>query len=306
VRAERRRRAGVLAALGLALLALASGALTPDVGSAAACTNSLAAGSQPVALNVDQHPRTALVHVPPVPAAGIRLPLVLALHGVGGNGPKMEAYSGLSAVADRKGFIVAYPSSRGSAWNSTGSSRLPNDVRFLSRLISYLRQTACIDSARVYATGVSNGGGMAALAGCELSAQLSAFASVAGGYDGQPRCRPARPESALEIHGTADQIVPYFGATRRRTSDGLPPFVNSWVSRDRCRAGATVTRPATRTTVFSWNHCASATRVEHIRITGGRHAWPGATPPDPGPASTICGACAVWDFFASLHSSVRR
>ncbi len=218
----------------------------------------------------------------------------------------MEAYSGLSAVADRKGFIVAYPSSSGSAWNSTGSSRLPDDVRFISRLISYLRQNLCIDSARVYAAGVSNGGGMAALAGCELSAQLSGFASVAGGYDGQPRCRPARAESVLEIHGTADQVAPYFGATRRRTPDELPPLVNSWVRRDRCRGAATVTRPANRTTVFSWNHCANATRVEHIRIARGRHAWPGATPPDPGPASTICAACTIWDFFASLRPSVRR
>lgn len=215
----------------------------------------------------------------------------------------METYSGLSTVADGEGFIAVYPSSRRSFWNSTGSPRLPNDIRFISRLISYLRQSICVDPARIYIAGVSNGGEMAALAGCELSTQIRGFASVAGGYGGQPRCRPKRPESVLEIHGSADQIVPYFGASRRRTRDGLPPFVNGWVRRDRCRGGATVSHPATRTTVFKWAHCAEAVRVQHIRITGGRHAWPGADPPDPGPPSTICGACVVWDFFATLQSS---
>jgi polyhydroxybutyrate depolymerase len=254
---------------------------------------------------IDGTPRTALVHVPAARVAAARLPLVIALHGVGGTGPKMETYSGLSAVADRRGFIVAYPNSRGSFWNSTGSPRLSNDVRFIDRLIADLRQTVCVDPARTYVVGVSNGGGMAALAGCELSVEISSFASVAGGYAGQPPCRPSRPESVLEIHGTADQVVPYFGAARRRTGNGLPPFVNGWVRRDSCRGSATVRHPAVRTSVFSWNRCADAVHVEHIRITGGRHAWPGATPPDPGPASTICGACAVWDFFADLPPSRR-
>ncbi|MGI8864481.1 MAG: alpha/beta hydrolase family esterase [Solirubrobacteraceae bacterium] len=215
----------------------------------------------------------------------------------------MEGYSGLSVVADRRGFIVAYPSSQGPFWNSTGSPRRPNDIRFIRSLIAYLRQSMCVDAARIYVAGVSNGGGMAALAGCELSAEISGYASVAGGYDGQPPCRPKRPESVLEIHGTADPVVPYFGAAHR-WHVGVPQFVAGWVRRDRCHGSASVDQPATRTTVLRWDNCADA-RVEHIRITGGRHAWPGATPPDPGPPSTICGACAVWGFFSSLSPSGR-
>lgn len=305
MRVEGQLRSGVHAALILAVSAVAAGTLIPDVGAAAGCRKPSVAGSHPVTLMVDGTSRAALVHVPLGPAGAARLPLVLALHGVGGTGAGMENYSGLSAVADRKRFIVAYPSSRGSFWNSTGSPRFSNDVRFIGRLIAYLRQSMCVDPARIYVAGVSNGGGMAALAGCELSGEIEGIASVAGGYDGQPPCRPTRAESVLEIHGTADQIVPYFGAARRRTKDGLPPFVGGWVRRDRCRGRAAIGHPAPRTTVFSWNRCTAGTRVEHIRITGGRHAWPGATPPDPGPASTICGACTVWDFFASLRPSGR-
>jgi polyhydroxybutyrate depolymerase len=297
--------AGALGADALGADALGADALTPGVGVANGCGNPPVTGSQPVTLMVDAKPRTALVHTPPQAAAGTRLPLIIALHGVGGGGPRMESYSGLSVVSDRGGFIVAYPSSHGSFWNSTGSPRLTNDVRFIRSLIAYLRQSMCVDAARIYVAGVSNGGGMAALAGCELSAQISGFASVAGGYDDQPVCRPKRPESVLEIHGTADQVVPYAGGTHRRPHVGVPQFVAGWVRRDRCHGSATVRHPATRTTVFRWDHCAAAARVEQIRITGGRHAWPGATPPDPGPPSTICAACAVWGFFSSLSSSGR-
>ncbi|MEA2161265.1 MAG: polyhydroxybutyrate depolymerase, partial [Solirubrobacteraceae bacterium] len=127
--------------------ALAAGALTPGVGVANGCGNSSIAGSRPVTLMVDAKPRTALVHTPPQAAAGTRLPLVLALHGAGGSGPQMEGYSGLSLVADRRGFIVAYPSSHGPFWNSTGSPRRRNDVRFIRSLIAYLRQSMCVDAA---------------------------------------------------------------------------------------------------------------------------------------------------------------
>lgn len=291
----------VLASLG-AMIALeqSSGARAQD-----ACANAPLSGSNQVALMVDARHRTALVHVPAGMPAGRRLALVLALHGVGGSGAQMERYSGFSAEADRAGFVVAYPSSSGTFWNSTGSAKLPDDVKFLAALIAYLRQRLCLDANRVYAAGVSNGGGMAALAGCELAAQLSAFASVAGGYDGQPPCRPVRPESVLEVHGTADQIVPYRGATRRQTADGLPPFVNGWARRDRCSGAPSVRHFAVRTTSFRWARCASGVQVEHIRVVAGRHQWPGATPPDPGPRSTFCGACTIWSFFSSLRTRAR-
>lgn len=271
----------------------------------AACAAAPVAGTADVALAVDRLHRTARVHVPPGLTAEAPTPLLLVLHGYRGSGVKMERYTGFSGLADRYGFSVAYPNSAGTFWNSNGVRGLPDDVHFLARLIAYLKQKLCVDPDRVFLAGVSNGGGMAALAACRLSTQVSAFVSVAGGYDGQPPCRPQSPESVLEIHGTADPVVPYFGQTRRRTSDGLPPFVNSWVARDRCRGRPAVSAFARRATAFSWAACASGVRVEHVRISGGRHQWPGANPPDPGPPATFCGACAVWRFLAAVPVDTR-
>lgn len=243
--------------------------------------------------------------MPPAVSRGRQLPLVLMLHGVGGNGPKMERYTGFSKLAARDGFVVAYPTSEGTFWNSTGARNLPDDVHFLSSLITYLEQTTCVDPDRVFATGVSNGGGMVALAGCELSEQIAAIAPVAGGYDHQPPCDPARPVSVLEIHGTADQDVPYYGKRHRRDIVSIPAFVAGWAARDECRAKPVSRHVARRTTDFRWGGCAGGTRVEHIKIQRGRHQWPGATPPDPGPPATICASCTIWRFFSGLATGER-
>jgi polyhydroxybutyrate depolymerase len=250
--------------------------------------------------------RSALVHVPPGLTPGRRVPLVLALHGYHGNGPQMERYTGFSALADRYRFIVVYPTSAGTYWNSTAAPGLPDDVAFISGLIGALERGLCIDRTNVFATGVSNGGGMVALAGCDLSAQITAIASVAGGYSHQPGCDPARPVSVLEIHGTADQEVPYFGPLRRPTKDGVPPFVNGWVARDHCDPAPSERSIAVRTTLFTFARCAGGALVEHIRIHAGRHQWPGATPPDPGPPATISASGTVWRFFARVMGESRR
>jgi polyhydroxybutyrate depolymerase len=270
---------------------------------ALACTAAPAPGDTTVKMRSGGLERSALVHVPRGLAAGQRVPLVLALHGFGGSGPKMDRYSGLSPIADRARSVVVYPSSYGTYWNSTAAPRLPNDVAFLESLITRLEGSYCIDPARVFATGVSNGGGMVALLGCDDSAAIAAIAPVAGGYDDQPPCHPSNPVSVLEIHGTADQVVPYFGKRGRRTANGLPPFVNGWVRRDRCDTPAAARRIAIRTTLFSFGGCAAGAVVEHIRIRRGRHQWPGATPPDPGPPATICASCTVMAFFARVGQS---
>ena len=301
--AVRARRAIVaVVALSVAIATLSSRTVARATGG---CASPPVAGSYVLQLDVGAANRTALVHVPPGLAAGQPRPLVLALHGYGGSGPRMEPYSGFSAVADRDRFLVAYPSSSGRSWNSTAARGRADDVRFLAQLIDLLSQTMCVDPGRVFATGVSNGGSMVALAACALSTRIVAVAPVAGDYSRQPACRPARPVSVLEIHGTADQIVPYFGGRPRRTADGLPPVVDQWVRRDRCgpRRRAGVLAPRARW--FAWSGCAGGVRVEHIRIDGGRHQWPGATPPDPGPPSTFCGACTIWAFFAALPAGPR-
>ena len=212
----------------------------------------------------------------------------------------MERYSGFSHTADRYGFIAAYPSSAGAVWNYRAAPTEPDDVAFVSLLITRIERKACINARRVFATGVSNGAGMVALLGCRLRA-LRAIAPVEGDYSKQPRCEPSRALGMLEIHGTADHVAPYFGPGGHSSSNGMPPFVNAWVRIDGCSSHLSSTRLATRTILYRFGGCRSGVVVEHIRIQDGEHQWPGATPPDPGPPPTICATCTIWSFFSRGH-----
>jgi polyhydroxybutyrate depolymerase len=214
----------------------------------------------------------------------------------------MEHYSGFSHAADLHGFVAVYPSSLGPVWNSAAAPSGVDDVAFLGGLVSRVQKMVCVDTHRVFAAGVSNGGGMVALLGCRLSV-LGAIAPVEGDYAGQPTCRPTHPLSLLEIHGTADQVAPYFGPGGRASTNGLPPFINAWVRIDGCSRQPVTSGVATRAVLYRFSGCAGQVNVEHIRIDGGEHQWPGALPPDPGPSSTIFGACTIWSFFAALPTA---
>ena len=241
---------------------------------------------------------SALLHVPP--HAGTPLPLVLAFHGAGGAGPGMADYSGLSDTADADGFAVLYPSAASSRhfW-SLNRAMAPDDIGRLRALLPQAMQAACTDPARVFATGVSNGGGFAARVGCELAGTVAAVAPVAGGYRALDSCPDGVRTSVLEIHGTADRVVPYAG----RPSDGAGAvlgFLAGWVRRDGCDARALQTTPRRGVARFTHPHCAAGLGVEHLRLAGTDHGWPGALPPFPRDnPSELEANDEIWRFFAA-------
>jgi polyhydroxybutyrate depolymerase len=284
---RRRRILGALAALGVVLgLVL----LVPGGGISRAHT----CGGN-FSVRTAEGWRTAVVRVP----HGVRgrAPLVLAFHGTGASGPFMAGYSGLNAVADRERFLVAYPSAKEDPdqWSLVEDRRGDDDIAVVDAIVERLVARGCADPTRVYAVGVSNGGGFATRLGCERSDRIAAVVSVAGAYGPLAPCRPDRPVSLLEIHGTADQVVPYGSAA----PGGVLAWVRAWAQRDGCRAGPRRSVVATRVVRLDWTACRSGTAVAHLAIAAGRHQWPGATPPDPGPQSTISAAAEAWRFLRS-------
>jgi polyhydroxybutyrate depolymerase len=200
----------VLALAAVVLVLVLASSAAASVGSGP-CSAAPAAGSYNLELSSGGLQRSALVHVPPGILAGVRVPLLLALHGAYGSGPRMQSYSGFSKLADRHRFIAAYPSAEGHFWNISAAANRPNDVAFISSLITALESQLCIDGARVLATGVSNGGGMVALLGCELSARLAAVAMSSPA----PRVADRDPR-----HGRSDRALSRAGRQRdgRRAS----------------------------------------------------------------------------------------
>ncbi len=192
----------VLLAIGPGRVGAADGENGPANATAVAAQGGACAGlsdgDHAVDVDAGGGPRSILIHVPAAGSASAR-PLVLALAGAGQTPRDFQHLTNYSALADQQGFVVVYAGGTGSSpfWNMSGAlPGKPDDVAFLSAVLDRVEALTCVDATRVYATGVSNGGGMTALLGCRLAGRLAAIAPVAGGYGTQPACRPARPAGA--------------------------------------------------------------------------------------------------------------
>lgn len=286
---------GLLAGLAAALLAAM--AAQPAAAQADPCQTQQAGSSQNVFLDVDGFSRGMHVHVPPNVALGRRQPLLISLFA--GTGTSMEAFTGFSALADRKGFLVIYADALRHKWAiQTEAKRGVDDVEFVREAIEWAEANYCVDSGRVFAAGVSNGGGEAARLACELGDRLLAVAAVAGAYRRVPSCEPDRPVSVLEIHSTQDHVAPYLGFAQNK-SDSVPVFLGDWRKRDRCGVPGTHRRIDASTVSVFWR-CAAGAVVGQYKLSGIGHAWPGVTTAATQPPGPLSAAVWIWDFFASL------
>lgn len=264
------------------------------------------------------------VAVPPASAAGARTrrfwlhvparyaprhpaPLVLAFHGAGGTGPGMERTSGLSALADQRGFLVAYPQAlaqpRGGqvGWDSSGPhdpfADHIDDGLFTSDILNVLQAGYCVDPARIAVAGFSNGGGMTGYLACVLAGRISAFAAVEGEFFQIPGgCRPSRPASILDVHAVTDPVAPYAGVPARGSPDyyalAVPAWLAGWARRDGCRGAPRIFLNAPGLAGQAWPGCPGNVAVAGYRLSAGGHTWPRAL-------GAAAGSQAIIAFFAA-------
>lgn len=249
--------------------------------------------------------RNYRLYLPPANTSGEALPLVFNFHGFGSNAAQQEFYSGMNMVADTAGFFVCYPNGVGNAWNvgwEFGSAA--DDVGFTAALIDELSENYNIDPERVYACGMSNGGFMSYRLACELNGRVAAIASVTGsmvpGYIGT--CNPGRAVPVLEIHGTADNVVPYQG--QAGLSINIDTLVHFWASNNACNLNPetqqlpnTAPNDGSTATRIDYNGCAGGQQVSLIRIDGGEHTWPGAIFDLGGTNQDFNASVEIWRFF---------
>lgn len=223
------------------------------------------------------------LHVPVGYDPARKTPLVLNLHGHNETALQQERYSQYSDLADQQHFLVVYPQGiigpdNKLGWATYGKNDPTiNDVLFFSDLLTVLQQHLCVDAQRIYATGISNGGGMTNLLACRMAGRIAAFAPVAAAiYPISEGCHPSRPVSYLEFHGTSDPAVHYNGSTLLQ----FPPVMDmlqEWATRDHCTSGPDIFFQQADVTGYQWTHCQAGVVVQHYRITGRGHTWPGAT-----------------------------
>jgi polyhydroxybutyrate depolymerase len=196
----------------------------------------------------------------------------------GGDGDRSDRL-GVTKAGTRVGFAVLYPTSDDTFW-ALNRRQGAGDVDAVSDLLDRALATGCFDGRRISITGVSNGAGFAARMGCERPGRFAAVVPVAAGYRALDPCPANARASFLDIHGTADTVVPYNGKRPDRAGS-VPRYTARWARRDGCGQSRTTT-PRRLVARVAYGGCDHGLRVERLRLSGTDHGWPGAGPPRPG------------------------
>jgi polyhydroxybutyrate depolymerase len=252
-------------------------------------------------------------------------PLVLVLHGGGGNpGHVCRTTSGVAALAQDEGFIVACPAGVEGHWNDGRQndayrSQRENidDVAFLRAVVDAVGEEAPVDRSRVYVTGLSNGGMMTLRLACEAGDTFAAFGAVIANLPADLDCRPAGPVPVMLMNGTEDPLMPWDGGQvhfLRRELGAVKSTGDTaafWAQVDGCSPNPDVTSlpdldPNDKTTVerLTYPDCSPGTDVVLVAVNGGGHTLPGGDQYAPvwlvGPVShDLDGAQTIWDFLSA-------
>lgn len=255
--------------------------------------------------------RSYLLYVPDSYEPSKPTPLVITIHGFAQWPAHQMHITRWNDLADEYGFIAVYPAGtrfpmRWRISGETGTSLDPmRDVTFISALIDKLEADYNIDSSRIYANGLSNGGAMSFLLSCKMSEQIAAIGTVAGAFNlPWDDCQPARPVPTMVFHGTEDPIVPFEGGRYHDTNfffPAIPDWVAVLAQRNGCDLEPDDLPASGQVSGIRYTGCAAD--VTFYTITGGGHTWPGGNPIPKWIAGytsqDIDATRTLWEFFQS-------
>ncbi|MDX9972807.1 MAG: PHB depolymerase family esterase [FCB group bacterium] len=271
--------------------------------------------------------RSYLIHVPEAVDGGQGVPLVLVLHGFAETAAAAARTTDFASLADREGFIVAFPNAVRRTWHYHSEASTPgylrnvDDVAFLAALIERIKSQHPVDPRRIYIAGFSNGGFMAQRFACERADLVAAVAAVGASMaqDNAEACAPANPIPVVLVAGLEDPIIPWAGGDvqmgpgRRVSLLSIEATARKWAAVNGCSAEPTVVElpnvdpnDGTRVERREFGACTGTSSVVLYAVEGGGHAWPGSPHPYPEwivgrTSKDINGPQTVWDFF-EVHS----
>lgn len=239
------------------------------------------------------------IHFPPGFNINSQAPLVIALHGGGGRGLRLDrsiTNATLTAAADARGVVVVFPEAVNKHWHDGRTEHIKtkniyDDVGFISKLIDRMVKNYGIDHRRVYATGISNGGFMSVRLAMDLSEKIAAVAPVAAqiskALEGKT---PRLPISIMIVNGTKDSLVPFHGGHIRlfRFSRSRGEILSTASSvehfrrHNQCSKVPEKTKlpdkdpgDGTKVEIEKYTGGKDGTEVVLVKIIGGGHCWPG-------------------------------
>lgn len=280
-------------------------------------------GDYTLFLQHDGLKRKYLLHVPPQYNGTTSLPVVIYLHGSGGNAETAKKDK-LNRSADKFGFILLAPEATGESklgkvrgtwngghWDTGTCCGDADDVGFVAQMLDEIEKKLKIDTKRIFATGLSNGGLMTNRLACDLSDRIAAIATVAPAAI-PSECHPRRLIPVMDIHGTADTCNPFDGSKptnpicRNAPYTRMPPqkVLNYWLKANQCSQATEQIYQKGGASCLSYQGCADNAEVVFCKVEGMGHAWPsGMESKMLGvyPVSYDISTDQIWEFF-SRHS----
>ncbi len=279
------------------------------------------AGDQTETISVGGYDRTYLYHLP-AKAEG-KLPVVLILPDAGVSGAAALKDYRWNGLADKQGFVAvglqALPvdPARGELFQtnpwfwSDGSGRGNakrghlDDSAYVEAVLDDLAEHAKIDTQRVYAVGLGNGGSMASELGQKLPRRLAAVASVAG--HAWSLDTPDKPVSVLLLYAASDPVDPVEGGLGMNVwshgFDQRPPArksADTWAAALKC-SGEPAQADTGGLSLLSWHGCTGDAALDYAIVPGQGHHWPGGVDDmmsSLGPNSDFDAAGFIWTWFS--------
>lgn len=258
--------------------------------------------NQTITLKHQGRERQFILHIPDTLDRTHVAPVIINLHGGGGNAEGQQQYSRMDRAAAEYKFIVVYPNGTGQfenrllTWNAGTCCGYAmqngiDDVGFIRKVIDTLPRYIKIDPRRVYATGLSNGGMMSYRLALELSDKITAIAPVAGAMH-VAEFHPKRPIPIMHFHSVDDPralyrggLGPAFPLTNQRVEHrDVTETLELWAENNRCQQGPFLYKEASvdidantkhRAEKWAWTACAQRADVVHWKLTVAGHVWPG-------------------------------
>ncbi|MEZ0262861.1 MAG: PHB depolymerase family esterase [Alphaproteobacteria bacterium] len=271
--------------------------------------------------------RYYMVHVPSGYNPDKPAPLLFSLHGGGGDMGYMarDEFYGQISKSDELGYVVVFPngysnfaSGKIATWNAgnccgQARDRQIDDIGFFRIMVKNITGQMNIDSTRIYATGMSNGGMMSHRLACDMSDVFKAIASVAG-TDGTLDCKPKHPVSILHIHAKDDDHVLYGGGAGQEAFRDMstvanfvsvPNTMSRWVKRNKCNPNPKRVKEVKGAHCDLYTGCTDNVQVKVCVTDSGGHSWPGGSKPGgikrKSPTSKAISANdEMWAFFNNL------
>jgi polyhydroxybutyrate depolymerase len=273
----------------------------PSAGCQAAATTPPGTGEITETMTSGTATRTYLRYIPPGVDLTKPLPIVIDIHGLGSNMVQQQAITQFEQLAATQHFIVLTPNGLNNRFNTNNVT--PNaDVTFMSDMLDQVEGLACVDTARVYSTGYSDGGLMSSVLACQLSDRITAIGVVSGLLHG-PGCKPSRPVPLMVFWGKQDEVLPYYGGLGQGLlalltgkpiptdvtiptapvpddkNQGFPPVeqvVGAWATTNECPATPVPIKVGGDVEQRIYAPCSDGTMIRFYVVADGGHAWPGS------------------------------